>query len=89
MLGLWLAAAQRKSPSISERVWKEPGWISTPCSATLWRALNQLPGACARFHTNLPRRAQSILAQMEITVRPGLDPAEACSMVPGRSPQNG
>lgn len=52
-------------------------------------ALNQLPEARARFRTNLPRRAQSILAQLEITVRRGLDPAEAYSMVPGRSPQNG
>src|ERR1700730_13913186 len=52
-------------------------------------ALEQLPEACARFRTNLPRRAQSILVQLEITVRRGLDPAEAYSMVPGRSPQNG
>ena len=52
-------------------------------------ALEQLPEACARFRTNLPRRAQSTLAQLEITVRRGLDPAEAYSMVPGRSPQNG
>jgi hypothetical protein len=52
-------------------------------------ALDQLPEACARFRTNLPRRAQSNLAQLEITVRRGLDPAEAYSMVPGRSPQNG
>ena len=52
-------------------------------------ALEQLPEACARFRTNLPHRAQSILAQLEITVRRGLDPAEAYSMVPGRSPQNG
>ena len=52
-------------------------------------ALNKLPEACARFRTNLPRRAQSILAQLEITVRRGLDPAEAYSKVPGRSPQNG
>ena len=51
-------------------------------------ALNQLPEACARFRTNLPRRAQSILAQLEITVRCGLDPVEAYSMVPGHSPQN-
>ena len=51
-------------------------------------ALNQLPEARARFRTNLPRRAQSILAQLEITVRCGLDPAEAYSMVPGHSPQN-
>jgi hypothetical protein len=52
-------------------------------------ALDQLPEACARFRTNLPRRAQSILAQLEITVRCGLDPAEAYSMVPGHSPQTG
>lgn len=52
-------------------------------------ALDQLPGACARFRTNLPRRAHASLAQLEITVRRGLDPAEAYSMVPGRSPQNG
>jgi hypothetical protein len=52
-------------------------------------ALDQLPGACAHFRTNLPRRAHAILAQLEITVRSSLDPAEAYSMVPGRSPQNG
>jgi hypothetical protein len=52
-------------------------------------ALDHLPDACARFHTRLPRRAHAILAQLEITVRDGLDPAEAYSMVPGRSPQNG
>ena len=51
--------------------------------------LEQLPEACARFRTNLTRRAQSTLAQLEITVRRGLDPAEAYSMVPGRSPQDG
>jgi hypothetical protein len=52
-------------------------------------ALDQLPQACARFRTHLPRRAHAVLAQLEITVRSGLDPAEAYSMVPGRSPQNG
>ena len=52
-------------------------------------ALDQLPEACARFRTQLPRRAHAVLAQLEITVRSGLDPAEAYSMVPGRSPQNG
>ena len=51
-------------------------------------ALDQLPEACARFRTNLPRRAHPVLAQLEITVRSGLDQAEAYSMVPGRSPQN-
>jgi hypothetical protein len=52
-------------------------------------ALDQLPEARARFLTNLPRRAHTILAQLEITVRRSLDLAEAYSMVPGRSPQNG
>ena len=52
-------------------------------------ALEQLPEACARFRTNLPHRARSILTQLEITVRRGLDPTEAYSMVPGRSPQDG
>jgi hypothetical protein len=52
-------------------------------------ALDQLPEACARFRTHLPRHARPILAQLEITLRSSLDPAEAYSMVPGRSPQNG
>jgi hypothetical protein len=52
-------------------------------------ALDQLPEACARFRTHLPRRARVVLAQLEITVRSSLDPAEAYSMVPSRSPQNG
>ena len=52
-------------------------------------ALEQLPEACARLRNNLPHRARPILAQLELTVRRGLDPAEAYSMVPGRSPQNG
>jgi hypothetical protein len=52
-------------------------------------ALDQLPEACARFRTHLPRRAHPTLAQLEITVRSDLDPSEAYSMVPGRSPQNG
>jgi hypothetical protein len=51
-------------------------------------ALDQLPEACARFRTHLPRRAHPILAQLESKVRNSLDPAEAYSMVPGRSPQN-
>ena len=51
-------------------------------------ALDQLPEACALFRTHLPRRTHAVLAQLEITVRSGLDPAEAYSMVPGRSPQN-
>jgi hypothetical protein len=52
-------------------------------------ALDQLPEACARFRIHLPRRAHALLPQLETTVRSGLDPAEAYSMVPGRSPQNG
>jgi hypothetical protein len=52
-------------------------------------ALDQLPQACARLRTKLPRRAHTILAQLEITVRRRLDPVEAYSMVPGRCPQNG
>jgi hypothetical protein len=50
-------------------------------------ALDRLPKACARFRTNLPRRAQAILAQLEITIRGSLHPAEAYSMVPGHSPE--
>jgi len=52
-------------------------------------ALDQLPRACARFRSHLPRRAHLILAQLEIDIRSGLDPTESYSMVPGRSPQNG
>lgn len=52
-------------------------------------ALEQLPEACVRFRQDLPRRAHPTLAQLEITVRNALDPAEAYNMVPGRNPQNG
>ena len=52
-------------------------------------ALDQLPEACAKFRSHLPRQAHSRLAQLEITLRGRLDPAEAYSMVPGRTPQNG
>jgi hypothetical protein len=52
-------------------------------------ALDQLSEACARLRRNLPRRAHPILAQLELTVRRGLDPAEAYNMVPGRSLQSG
>ena len=52
-------------------------------------ALPQLPEACTRFRKNLPKRAHPTLAQLELTVRHGLDPAEAYNMVPGRSPQIG
>ena len=52
-------------------------------------ALEQLPKSGDLFRAHLPRRAQATLAQLEITVRSGLDSAEAYSMVPGRSPRNG
>ena len=52
-------------------------------------ALDQLPTACARLRKNLPPQAQPILAQLELTVRVNLNPAEAYNMVPGRNPQNG
>ena len=49
-------------------------------------ALDQLPEACARFRTHLPRRAHPTLTRLETTVRSSLDPAEAYNMVPGRCP---
>ena len=52
-------------------------------------ALEQLPESCARFRAHLPRSAQATLAHLEITVRSGLDSAEAYGMLPGRSPRNG
>jgi hypothetical protein len=52
-------------------------------------ALDQLPEASARLRNNLPQHAHPLLAQLEFRVRRGLDRAEAYSMVPGRSPQNG
>jgi len=51
-------------------------------------ALEQLKHASAQLRQNLPQRAHPILAQLEITVRNALDPAEAYNMVPGRDPQN-
>ena len=55
-------------------------------------ALQQLPQACTRFRKSLPQRAHPTLAQLaqlEVSVRNHLDPAEAYNMVPGRGPQNG
>jgi len=52
-------------------------------------ALEQLPAASTRFRKNLPPRAHPRLAQLEVTVRQSLLPAEAYSMVPGRDPQTG
>jgi hypothetical protein len=51
-------------------------------------ALDQLPELSARFRMNLPRRAHSALAHLEVTVRNSLLPAEAYNMVPGPDPQN-
>jgi len=52
-------------------------------------ALEQLPAACTRLRKNLPPRAHPRLAQLEVTVRQSLRPAEAYSMVPGHDPQTG
>ena len=46
-------------------------------------ALDQLSETRARFRRNLPQRAIPRLAQLEISVRSALDPAEAYNMVPG------
>jgi len=46
-------------------------------------SLDQLPEACARFRKDLPRRAHPRLAELEISIRNGLDPAETYNMVPG------
>jgi hypothetical protein len=46
-------------------------------------ALDQLPEAAARFRKNLPQRALPRLAELEISVRNGLDPLEAYNMIPG------
>jgi hypothetical protein len=50
-------------------------------------ALDHLPDASARFRKNLPGPAHSVLAQLEVTVRRTLLPADAYNMVPGRDPQ--
>src|ERR1700680_281550 len=52
-------------------------------------ALEQLPAACSRLRKNLPPKAHSILAQLEITIRKNLNAADDYNMVPGRNPQNG
>jgi len=52
-------------------------------------ALEQLPEASARLRKNLPSRAHPVLAQLELTVRRSLQPAEAYNMVPGHDPQIG
>ena len=45
-------------------------------------ALDQLTETCTRFRMNLPRQALPRLAELEISIRNGLDPAEAYNMVP-------
>jgi hypothetical protein len=71
----------------AEALWaldQQPGTLD-------WRAmlgdalasLDQLPDTCARFRKNLPRSAHPRLAGLEISIRNGLDPAEAYNMVPG------
>ena len=52
-------------------------------------ALDQLPGATARFRKHLPKRAHPVLLKLEPAIRASLDPNEAYNMVPGREPQNG
>ena len=70
-------------------------WISlgsldlrTMLRATL-AALEQLTEVSARLRKNLPQRAHPALAQLEVTIRGSLLPAEAYNMVPGRDPQTG
>jgi len=46
-------------------------------------ALDQRTEVCARFRKTLPPRAQPRLAQLETSIRHGLDPLEAYNMVPG------
>ena len=46
-------------------------------------ALDQLPESCSRFRRNLPQQAIPRLAELEISVRSALNPAEAYNMVPG------
>jgi hypothetical protein len=46
-------------------------------------ALEQRTEACARFRKTLPPRAHPRLAQLETSIRHGLDPLEAYNMVPG------
>jgi len=52
-------------------------------------ALEQLPEASARLRKNLPLRAHPVLAQLELTIRQSLQPAEAYNMVPGHDLQIG
>src|ERR1700737_889136 len=72
-----------------EALWaldQQPGFlVFGPMPRDTLAALDQLPEACARFRKNLPRKAHPRLAELEISIRNGLDPAEAYNMVPGHS----
>ncbi|MFN0101878.1 MAG: hypothetical protein ACKV2U_07285 [Bryobacteraceae bacterium] len=46
-------------------------------------ALDQRPESCTRFRQNLPQRSLPRLAELEASIRKGLNPAEAYNMVPG------
>ena len=46
-------------------------------------ALDQRPEICTLFRQNLPQRSLSRLAELEASIRKGLNPAEAYNMVPG------
>ena len=46
-------------------------------------ALDQRAEACTRFRQNLPQRSLSRLAELEVSIRKGLNPAEAYKMLPG------
>src|SRR5260370_25759746 len=52
-------------------------------------ALEQLPAACSRFRKNLPPKALSTLARLELTIRGNLNAPEAYNMLPCPHPQNG
>jgi len=76
-----------------EALWgldQPPGKLNLPAMLrdTL-AALDQLAAACSQFRKNLPPQAQPALAQLQLTIRLNLNPAEAYNMVPGRNPQIG
>ncbi|MGA3077952.1 MAG: hypothetical protein ABSG56_30275 [Bryobacteraceae bacterium] len=75
----------------AEALWaldQAPGTLDAKALRDTLAALEQLPAASTRLRKNLPPRAHPRLAQLEVTVRQSLLPAEAYSMVPGRDPQN-
>lgn len=52
-------------------------------------ALKRLPDALARFRSKIPKPAAATLAQIQVSIRQGLSPAEAYNMIPGSDPQIG